>query len=727
MSYQINFTEANNPSKLPLIVQDQTLNSQTSVTFVGKNYPGYSPIIAENFLHLLENFASPNAPENPVQGQLWYDSSVGINLLKVFDGTNWTEAGAVKKSDSAPAVANSIRGDLWIDTTNQQLYLFSGSAWLLVGPQFSVGSNTGPIVETLVDKDNINHPVVSIYSNNVRVAIVSEETFIPKSSLQGFSNGIIKGINLTTGDSSGLNALALTSYKLYGTASSADALNVNNKVVSAANFLRSDVISKTLNALQIQSDSGLSLGSDLGFSISTNSDSVDLYSQSTSKAINIKMRNSDGGVSSVLHINSNKNIGIGENNFNPEATLDVLGDIRGQGRIYTSSTEDANNLNEGSLTTLGGMSVALNSYFGEDVTVYGKIIPVNVDGDNNPITGTVIVPGPLSSADGDVANKYDIGSLTRPFRNVYAQAFVGSFSGTFSGTTTANTSGSAAYLASSTNLKITGDVESTNSTGVPFNGVTQTGTLDLPVTLASSAITGQQVELTSSKSTDQLLVYRSDSNYTGLAKTTQATFLGGISQVPTGTILPYAGATAPTGYLLCDGSEVSRTTYSVLFGIIGYRYRAESQLQGFASFALPDLRGRFALGADNMVNSSLPDLPSKVNQAVLISATPDSAAGRVTETSASNVGSGGGASKKSLVLSNIPQHTHSFNSGNAQYYAPGAPGALPDGLAVAGKGTESLTTGQGLANSGKISGGSDPVTAVDIQNPYLTINYIIKT
>ena len=124
MSYQINFTEANNPSKLPLIVQDQTLNSQTSVTFVGKNYPGYSPIIAENFLHLLENFASPNAPESPVQGQLWYDSSIGINLLKVFDGTNWTEAGAVKKSESAPAVANSIRGDLWIDTTNQQLYLF---------------------------------------------------------------------------------------------------------------------------------------------------------------------------------------------------------------------------------------------------------------------------------------------------------------------------------------------------------------------------------------------------------------------------------------------------------------------------------------------------------------------------------------------------------------------------------------------------------------------------
>ncbi len=726
MSYQINFTEANNPSKLPLTVQDQTLNTQTSVTFVGKNYPGYSPIIAENFLHLLENFASPTAPESPVQGQLWYDSSVGINLLKVFDGTNWTEAGAVKKSNSAPAVANSIRGDLWIDTSNQQLYLFSGSAWLLVGPQFSVGSNTGPIVETLTDTSNISHPVVSIYSNNVRIAIISEDSFTPKSTLAGFSNGINKGININLGDKTGLNALAQTSYKIYGSASSADGLNVNQKVVSASNFLRSDVTSTTLNALQVQSDSGLSLGSDLGFSISTTQTSVDLYSQSSSRSINFKVRNADSGISTLLHINSNKNIGIGENNVNPEATLDVLGDIKGQGRIYTTSTLDADNLNEGSITTLGGMSVALNSFFGKDVTVYGKIIPINVDVDNNPLTGPIILPGPLSSSDNDVANKYDIGSLTRPFRNVYAQAFVGSFSGTFSGTTTANTSGSAAYLASSTYLKITGDVESTNNTGVPFNGVTQTGTLDLPVKIGSSAITAQETILTNSKSTDQLLVYRNDSNYTGLARTTQSTFLGGISQVPSGTILPYAGSTAPTGYLLCDGSEISRTTYATLFGIVGYRYRPEAQLQGFATFALPDLRGRFALGADNMNNNFSP-IPSKVNPAIQISPSPDSAAGRVTETSASNVGSGGGASKKSLVLSNIPQHTHTLNSGNAQYYAPGTPGALPDGLAVEGKGTAGLTTGYGLANSGRISGGTDPVTAVDIQNPYLTINYIIKT
>jgi hypothetical protein len=56
MSYQVKHTETTNPSKPAITVQDQTLNTETSLTFVGKNYAGYAPIMAENFLHLLEYF-----------------------------------------------------------------------------------------------------------------------------------------------------------------------------------------------------------------------------------------------------------------------------------------------------------------------------------------------------------------------------------------------------------------------------------------------------------------------------------------------------------------------------------------------------------------------------------------------------------------------------------------------------------------------------------------------
>ena len=56
--------------------------------------------------------------------------------------------------------------------------------------------------------------------------------------------------------------------------------------------------------------------------------------------------------------------------------------------------------------------------------------------------------------------------------------------------------------------------------------------------------------------------------------------------LPTGTIVPYAGATAPDGFLLCDGSAVSRTTYSALFSVIGTTY---GEGDGNSTFNLPDL------------------------------------------------------------------------------------------------------------------------------------------
>ena len=63
--------------------------------------------------------------------------------------------------------------------------------------------------------------------------------------------------------------------------------------------------------------------------------------------------------------------------------------------------------------------------------------------------------------------------------------------------------------------------------------------------------------------------------------------------VPTGAIFPYAGSSAPTGYLLCDGSAVSRTTYSALYLITGDVYGAGN---GSTTFNVPDLRQRFPLG-----------------------------------------------------------------------------------------------------------------------------------
>jgi microcystin-dependent protein len=70
--------------------------------------------------------------------------------------------------------------------------------------------------------------------------------------------------------------------------------------------------------------------------------------------------------------------------------------------------------------------------------------------------------------------------------------------------------------------------------------------------------------------------------------------VAGSGGIPTGAILPYGGATAPTGYLMCDGSAVSRTTYSALFAVLGTTYGAGD---GSTTFNLPNAQLRFLLGS----------------------------------------------------------------------------------------------------------------------------------
>ena len=74
MPYTVNKTDSNaTPNRN--IVQDSVLNTETDISFIGKVYAGYGEVIAENLLHLLENFSNTTQPTKPIKGQLWYDSS----------------------------------------------------------------------------------------------------------------------------------------------------------------------------------------------------------------------------------------------------------------------------------------------------------------------------------------------------------------------------------------------------------------------------------------------------------------------------------------------------------------------------------------------------------------------------------------------------------------------------------------------------------------------------
>ena len=721
MAYQVKYTETTNPAKPSITVEDQTLNTETSVTFVGKNYAGYAPVIAENFLHLLENFARNTAPGTqtgdgqPVEGQVWYDNSPGVTLLKVYDGTTWKEVGSVKKigrsalSGGTPSALNSTKGDLWVDTDNQQLYLYSGSSWLLVGPQFSSGTKTGPQIETIVDIDNVEHSILTLFAEDQRIAIISNVAFTPKVTTLGFGT-INKGINLTSVGSSSTTEPT----KFWGTASQADALVFNGSVVSANKFLRTDDSSgSTMNIpLNIRNGGGINIGNDLSFNLGTDVNSTVLYSKTSGNSVDIRVTNA-GVPINAFHVSPSANIGIGPGNTNPTEVLDVAGNIISDGTIKSLSTLESTSITTGSISTAGGLGVAKAANIGGDLNTYGKIYVNNLDGVGNAVPGAVLLPG------SDAATSlYDIGSSSRKFRNIYADSFVGSFSGAFTGTLNGSISGSAAKLASPTVFRIRGDVSSEGS-DISFDGQTTTGFETFQTSITQDLITSKTA-LADSLLTDQLLVFRAGS---GLRKTTKQTLISNIPTVPVGALFQFAGSTPPTGYLLCDGSEVLISSYSELFAVIGYTYKSPNLLQGLSTFALPDLRGRFALGRDNMDNGL--QVPSKSDQNILIDAGGGSA-NRVTDVVADNIGQGSGAEQRTIAVNNLPEHRHTLNSGNDQYYAAGRPGAAPDANAIAGYGMPNSSTGYGLPNSGGVQSGSLGFP-LPTMNPYLTINYIIFT
>jgi microcystin-dependent protein len=704
MSYQVTFTETTNPAKPALTVADQTLNSQTSLTFVGKNYAGYAPVVANNFLHLLENFANNNPPANPIEGQLWYDNTSGVSLLKVFDGTIWTSAGSVKKAGNAPLAANSNPGDLWVNTTTAQLYVFSGSNWLLVGPQFSSGSLTGTVVDTIVDTSNVTHSVISLYANNYQLAIISKETFTPKSTIVGFTT-INQGFNLSSVDSANTTSLS----RIWGTASNADALLVTGVSIPSVNFLRSDVSSTSNFPLTIRADGGLTIGSNSSFNIGRDGTSTVLYSKSSGDSVDFRLNNNSIPVT-VLHIDALARVGIGSNNTAPTATLDVAGTFTSSGDVSITSTTDASSLTTASIKTTGGLSVTKNIRIGKDATINGKLYLNTLDpttGLESP--GSVILPS--------TTGIFDIGSETKSFRNVYADTFSGNFTGSFTGTLQGSISGSAARLASPTVFSMQGDVSSDN---ISFTGQSSLGTATFTTTISQNFISNKSAA-TDSLLSDQVLVYRAGS--TNLLRMTKETLLRHVATVPVGAIMPYAGTSVPDGYLLCDGSEVKTANYPELYGVIGYTYKSATLLLGAATFALPDLRGRFPLGRDNMDNDQR--IPSRDDASILIDAGGGSA-NRVTDVTADIVGTGSGAQTVTLTLNNLPDHKHNLSSTSAQYYAAGLPSGISDTAAVPGLGLPNSSTGSGLPNSGGIIA-STLGSAVTIMNPYATINYIIFT
>jgi microcystin-dependent protein len=751
MPYIVNFTDREN--KTPITVYDNTSNADTSLDFPGRNVTGYGQIIAENFLALLENFASGAAPTSPVEGQLWYNSLEGI--LQIWDNTQWKAASNIQKSTSEPSVESARVGELWVDTTNQQLYVFSGSSWILVGPNFSTGLQSGPVVESIIDSDNFDRVIVTFYVEDKPIIIISKDSFTPKNSINGFS-AIKTGINITSLDVGDGGFLP----KFYGTAVAADALNVGGTAVAAAKFLRSDTTNTTEQNFNIRNNAGLTIGIDGTFSLTSVSGSAKIYNAQAASSIDLQT-NRNGIPNTVLTVINNT---VGINVIAPDEALTVNGNIKTDGSLILTGIAESTNFNNGSFRTAGGIAVTKNALIGKNIDVYGQTITTSIE--------------PRET------ERYDSGSLTRRWNTVrtktlIADTLVGALEGNIIGNATTATN-----LRFPTTFKMQGDVTSANIT---FDGQVG-GTTKTFETVITSGIISSKVQPSPnvSKADDFVLVFRSGE---GLLKETRDVFVGDLG-VPVGTILPFAGSAAPYGYLLCDGSEQETAKYLTLYNVIGTTYGTPFRGQAGLTFVLPDMRGRFPLGKHDMDNNNTVPLgggfidaggglPSGeaipagnfiTGRRYTISSVgstnwtsigaSSSAVGTVFTATGVGTGTGsatlvprvddiqartlGGASgdyRNTLTATNIPQHEHDFKAindagvkGSNQYHATRLDTASPPGIepgegAFLGRGPTTPGQMQYLPSSGGVLGYTSTQLgqSFSIMNPYLTLNYIIRS
>ena len=335
MSYTISTTSGSTP----IVIQDTQIdNISTDLTLIGKNVSNYGQYINQNFVNLLENFANTSAPTQPITGQLWYDTS--LNVLKVYNGTTFRASSGPIVQSTVPLTA--VQGDLWIDSTNKQLWFYHNTGRTLAGPIYQNGQGeSGFFTNTYVDTNGLGKTVVELKVAGALLGIFSKETtaftLTDPTLLPQYTGSIRPGFNQST----------LSGIKFNVTATKADALvDGTGALQTASSFMSTQDNTTALGQVTIQNQTPLILGPTHNTEIRVSAVAFQQISNSSGQDYLLKVKNSSGVVDAITVRSINQQVGIFNNS--PAYTLDVTGSFRASQSLmlpkYTSTTRDARTL-----------------------------------------------------------------------------------------------------------------------------------------------------------------------------------------------------------------------------------------------------------------------------------------------------------------------------------------------------------------------------------------------
>lgn len=351
MTYLINKTDGSLLVELLDGSIDQTV---TDLTLVGKNVSGYGEFINENFVRLLENFASATPPNNPIMGQLWFDSVE--NRIKVYNGDGFVNASGPNVSSLPPS--SPKKGDFWFNSVDRQLYFYDGAPpYILIGPIYKQQQQrSGFNIVDIQGTDGKSYTVTELWSAGSLLGVLSShEEFAPTTDL--YRLGTIRP---------GFNSVGSANFKWYATASSADTLvdsMGNLKTVSDFLTTNSDVV--TTGSFSVINERPLVLGPNDNASLVISSNSVELRSDVSNQDFLIMTRRGAEYDRALKISSGTQRVGIF--NESPNATLHV-GTSTNPGSAIIQGTLAVNNvkIDNNSISTTTG-----------PLTLHGDIIVSN--------------------------------------------------------------------------------------------------------------------------------------------------------------------------------------------------------------------------------------------------------------------------------------------------------------------------------------------------------------